>query len=79
MPVVDTKRTARYNVALVLDDMAEKGWLPTDLARMTELSDMTIGRFIKAEVQTPRTAKKIAEALGRTVRRYYIRNHQAVA
>lgn len=80
MPVVDTtRRAARYNVALILDDMAPKGWMPTDLARAAGLSDMTIGRFLKNEVQTARSAKKIAEALGRSVRRYYIPNQEAVA
>lgn len=70
-------RKARYDVALIEDDMARKGWLSTDLAKAAGLADMTIGRFLKAEVQTARTAKKIARALGRPVSRYYIPKSEA--
>lgn len=71
------RKHAPYNVELVIDDMALKGWRPTDLARETSLSDMTIGRFLKGQVQTAPTAKKIAKALGRGVRRYYIPRDQS--
>jgi transcriptional regulator with XRE-family HTH domain len=64
----------QFDVAKMRDDMAEKGWLPTDLAKESGLSDMTVSRFLKGERQNPRTAKKLAEALGRTTRRYLIRS-----
>jgi transcriptional regulator with XRE-family HTH domain len=67
---VETK--SRYRVDLIHDDMALKGWMPTDLARESGLSNMTISRFLSAEVQTAPTAKRIAEALGRSIKRYYI-------
>lgn len=72
-------KALRYNVALIYDDMALKGWLPTDLARKAGLSDMTISRFLGGDTQTPPTAKKIAEALGRSIRRYYVPSAEALA
>lgn len=71
VPTVETK-PGSYNVDLIRDDMALKGWLPTDLAKQADVSDMTISRFLNGEVQTPPTAKKIADALGRPVKRYYV-------
>ena len=64
----------RYNVDLVKQDMDLKGWLPVDLARASRppLSHMTVGRFLRGERQTARTAKKIARALGYDVGRYYV-------
>ena len=68
-----------YNVALLRDDMASKGWLATDLARRAKVSHMTVGRFLSGERRTARTAKKIARALGRDVEHYLIRSSEAVA
>ena len=62
-----------YDIERMKVDLAEKGWLQTDLARVARVSDMTITRFFRGEQQTARTAKKLAEALGYTVRRYLIR------
>lgn len=61
-----------YNVALIRDDMALRGWLPTHLAKRTRLTDQSISRFLKGEAQSAPTAKKIAKALGYSVRRYLI-------
>lgn len=62
----------RYNVALIQEDMAVKGWLPVHLATGSGLSQMTIGRFLSGETQTAPSAKKIADALGQPVRRYIV-------
>lgn len=70
---------ARWNVALLRDDMDGLGMLPIDLARKTGLSHMTVGRFFSGERQTARTAKKLAKALGYSIRRYLITERQAVA
>lgn len=67
-----TKFKVTYDVAQMVADMALKGWLPTHLAREAGVSDMTVSRFLSGEVQTAPTAKKLAEALGRSVRRYII-------
>lgn len=64
------RATVAYDVELIELDMARKGWLPIDLARESSLSQMTIGRFLKKERQTARTAKRIAFALGHKVDRY---------
>jgi transcriptional regulator with XRE-family HTH domain len=62
----------RYNVSLLSDDMALRGWMAVDLARRAGVSHMTVHRFLTGERQTPRTAKKLAEALNRRVSRYLI-------
>lgn len=68
---------SRFDVAKLLDDVAARGWLQTDLARAAGVSNMTVTRFLRGEHQTPRTAQKLAQALGFSVRRYLLR--QAVA
>lgn len=68
-----------YDVDRLIEDLALRGWLPTDLARAAKVSDMTVSRFLRGEVQTARTAKKLATALGYSVRRYLISAREAVA
>jgi len=75
----DTSNGPSYNVALLKNDMAAKGWLPTDLARRARVSDMTVSRFLSGERRTARSAKKIATALGYSIRRYLIPSREAVA
>jgi hypothetical protein len=71
---------SRFNAKLLADDIALRGWLPIDLARKARVADMTVYRFLSGEVQTPRTAKKLAGAMGYSVRRYLISaSRQAVA
>lgn len=77
-------KVIRYRVGLVREDMAKRGWLATDLARAAEVSDMTVHRFFKDGQVTARTVKKLADALGYTVRRYVVssrppRTRRAVA
>ena len=66
-----------YNVALIKQDMTLRGWLPIDLARAAGVSHMTVSRFLSGERQTPRTVKKFADALGRSIRRYLISSELA--
>jgi transcriptional regulator with XRE-family HTH domain len=68
--------TLRYDVARIREDMAIRGWLPTELARRSGLSDQTISRFLRGDGQTAPTAKRIAKALGFGVRRYLISARQ---
>ena len=70
---------SRFDVAKLRDDMSERGWLPTDLAREAGVSDMTVSRFLSGERANPRTAEKLARALGRGIRRYLIRAEGAAA
>jgi DNA-binding LacI/PurR family transcriptional regulator len=57
--------------------MATRGWIVRDLARAAGVSDMTVSRFLSGEIQTARTAKKFADSLGFTVRRYLVRSTEA--
>ena len=69
MPTVGT---INYDIERLVEDMTSKGWLPTDLARRAAVSDMTVSRFLKGHTQTARVAKKLARALGFSVRRYLV-------
>lgn len=71
--------TPTYDVALLQDDMAAKGWLAIDIARKAGISHMTVSRFLSGERQTARMAKKLAVALGYSVRRYLISSREAIA
>ena len=62
--------TPSFDVALMQADMFEKGWVVMDLARKSGLSHMTVARFFSGQHQTPRTAKKLASALGHRLGRY---------
>lgn len=73
-----TTASVAYDVALLKDDLAAKGWLPIDLARKAEVSHMAVSRFLSGERQTARMAKKLAVALGHSVRRYLISAREAV-
>ena len=73
------RQPVAWNVELFEADMAGKGWLAVDLARRAGVSHMTVGRFLKGERQTPRTAKAMASALGYSVRRYLIAHSKAMA
>ncbi len=64
--------TAQYDVTTMQTDMTAKGWLVMDLARKADISHMTVARFFEGRHQTARTAKKIAKALGHSVRRYIV-------
>lgn len=70
-----------YDVALMFEDLALRGWRPSTLARKARVSDMTVSRFLRGEAQSSPTAKKLAKALGHSVRRYLIssRAREAVA
>lgn len=67
----------RYNVQRIAEDMAVKGWTKADLARRADVADMTVIRFLAGRHQTPPVAKKIAAALGRSVRHYLITGRAA--
>lgn len=64
--------TPRYDVERLRADIVLKGWLPMDLARHAQVSHMTVSRFLSGERQTPRMAKKLAEALGYSIDRYVV-------
>lgn len=63
----------RFDVQLVAEDMAAKGWSKLELAKRARVADMTVIRFLRGERQTAKTAKKLARALGYETERYLIR------
>ncbi len=73
------KPTVSYDTHRLATDMAERGWMATDLARVANVSDRTVSRFLRGESQTAPTAKKLAEALGFSVRRYLLSSRQELS
>lgn len=69
---LNAARRVRWDVQLMAEDMALRGWTNVLFARRADVSDMTVIRFLRGERQTAKTAKKLAEALGYTSRRYLI-------
>ncbi len=68
-----------YDCQRMVEDMAVSGLNKADLAFRAGVSDMTVIRFLRGERQTNRTAKKLAHALGHSVRRYLVRRSQEAA
>jgi transcriptional regulator with XRE-family HTH domain len=66
------KPAVKFNAHRLTVDLANRGLAATDLARLAGVSDKTVSRFLRSETQTAATAKKLAEALGYSVRRYVI-------
>ena len=63
--------TTPFNTARFRADMELRGWFQIDLARVAQLPQSTVSRFLGGAVRSPRTAKKLADALGQPVARYY--------
>jgi transcriptional regulator with XRE-family HTH domain len=61
-----------YDVEKLAADMAAKGWNVHQLARVADVTDKTITRFLERQIQTAKTIKKLADALGHSVRRYIV-------
>jgi transcriptional regulator with XRE-family HTH domain len=72
-------RTLQFDVDKMRDDIAARGWQPTDLAAHAGVARSTVSRFLSGESQTARTAKRLAETLGYSIRRYLRPSAQAVA
>lgn len=68
-----------FDAQLIAEDMVVKGWTKLDLANHAGVSDMTVIRFLRGDNQTAATAKKLARALGHSIRRYMISSREAVA
>lgn len=68
---MDAKRfRVAYDTRRMEVDMAARGWEAKDLAAAADVSEMTVSRFLRGDVQTVKTARKLALALGRTPRSY---------
>jgi plasmid maintenance system antidote protein VapI len=71
------KLQVKWNVGRIWLDMAERSWNSRDLARVADVHEATISRFLNGHVQTPAVAGKIAAALGYSTRRYLKRDGKA--
>lgn len=69
--MANTPRAA-FDVQVMVEDMTVKGWTKLELAKRAGVSDMTVIRFLRGERQTAPTAKRLARALGWSVRRYLV-------
>lgn len=61
-----------YDTSRMTTDMAAKGWIAQDLAREAGVSHMAVSRFLRGISQSPRMAKKLAWALGKSPAFYLI-------
>jgi transcriptional regulator with XRE-family HTH domain len=61
-----------YNVQRMAEDVAAKGWSNLEFAKRAGVNDMTVIRFFRGDHRTAPTARKLAKALGRSVRRYIV-------
>lgn len=66
-----TRPRAKFNADLVAEDLALRGWTASELAKRSGMSIPTVTLFLRGEVQTTKTAHRIAKALGKSVRRYF--------
>jgi len=53
-------------------DITSLGWLPIDLARKAEVSHTAVNLFLSGMRQTPRMAKRLANALGKEPDNYLV-------
>jgi ribosome-binding protein aMBF1 (putative translation factor) len=53
-------------------DQAAKGWNDIDLAKAAKVHQTTVSRWFAGSISNPKLAKKLARALGYSVRRYLI-------
>lgn len=74
-----SQKGRRWDVRQMEHDIDAKGWQPADLADRAGVARSTVSRFLGGDFQTARTAKKLAEALGYSVRRYLIRQSKVAA
>jgi alpha-D-ribose 1-methylphosphonate 5-triphosphate synthase subunit PhnG len=71
------KPKAVWNVERFVEDMAVRRMNELGLARASGLAHPTIRKFLDGEVQTSKTAGKMADALGHPIRRYLLRIQRA--
>jgi len=66
-----------YDPARIERDLAERGWLGQDLARVADVSHMTVSRALRGGPLSARMLAKLAHALGYSPRRYLTRSQEA--
>lgn len=71
-PTARGRWRARYDLALLRLDLAEKGWTQRDLARVIQRPPAVVCRFLCGHHASPKLASQIARALRRSVSRYVL-------
>lgn len=66
------KPKPQWDVERLVYDATAKGWHTADFARAAGLNYKTADKFLRGQVQTPRTGTKLAAALGQPVERYLV-------
>lgn len=66
------RRGPTYDTDRLLLDCALRSWNPSALAKAAKLSTSQVSRFLSGEVQTAKTAQKLAKALGYEPKRYLL-------
>lgn len=69
--VARQKPKAQWRIERMTADMALRGWNTSTLAREAGMSFKRADRFLRGDVQTAKTAKMLADALGYSIRRYF--------
>jgi transcriptional regulator with XRE-family HTH domain len=74
-----SRKPVAYDTAKLLQDMAKRGWEIKELAAAAEVSHMTVSRFLRSEVQTVKTARRLSRALGRSPGYYLLPTQERVS
>jgi transcriptional regulator with XRE-family HTH domain len=65
-----THKRSPWNTKLMDLDRLARGWNYSEFAVEAGVSVQTVSRFLAGEFQSPKAARKLAEALGHTPERY---------
>lgn len=66
-------KVVTFDTARLEQDMADRGWMATDLARRAKAGEASVSRFLRGQQQTARMLARLAKALGFSPRRYITR------
>lgn len=68
-----------FDTERMLVDMTLRGWSNADLARHAKVSEASVMRFLRGQGHTAPMCDKLAQALGRNIKRYFLGVREAVA
>lgn len=71
------RKQAAYDTDRISVDMARLGWQAKDLAEHAGVSKMTVSRFLRREIQTIKTGKRLSVALGKSPAYYLLLRKRA--
>jgi hypothetical protein len=62
----------QFDTDRMVADIALRGWSNADLARHAKVSEASVMRFLRGQGQTSPMCDKLARALGRSIKRYFV-------